>query len=318
MVLNPPYAPQNPVDAYLEALGAGSRRTIRQSLGVITVMLGGEEVAPEGDPRRFDWARVDQDAVARLRRELAERYAPATVNKMVAALRGILRVCRDQGRISEQRFQTATRFDRVKDFRAAESRVLSKAELDRLFRACADDGTAAGRRDAALLAIFLNAGLRREEATELDITDYDVGARTLHIRSGIAERDRLTEMGEQAGQAIDHWLDARGTDPGALILPVDKGGTIRFRRLTAQAVYGIVNRAAQRTGINHTTTKDLRRTCIVRLILAGLSITQIRQRVGHLSWLTTAAYRALAVEAGKLENKPQAYLPPTRPAIPKE
>ncbi len=314
-----------PMAAYLDALGAGSRRTMAQALGVIAAMLSGPpDVNPQDiDPAAFNWAGLDQDAVARLRRELAERYAPATANKMLAALRGVMRVCRDQGRISEAQFQAAARFDRIKDFAATESRVLSEAELRKLFRGCAKDGTAAGRRDAAALAIFLSTGLRREEAVALDLADYNPRPRknprkrTLHIRSDIAERDRVTELGEPACAAIDHWLEARGHDDDAtdapLLLPVDKGGTIRRRRLTTQAIYGIVTRAADRAGLSHTTTRDLRRTCIVRLIRAGLDLDEVRQRVGHASWLTTAAYQVLAKEAGKLKT---AALPYERPPDP--
>jgi len=330
-----PRSAPDPVDAYLEALGAGSRRTIEQSLAVITTLLTKPKprtVAPRqagaeltigqepADPRGFDWGTIDQAAVARLRRELAERYAPATANKILAALRGVLRVCRDQGRINEAQFQAATRFDGIKSFAAAESRVLSEAELKRLFRGCAEDGTAAGRRDAAALAIFLATGLRREEAVALDVGDYDPRPRkrTLHIRSDIAERDRVAELGKPACAAIDHWLEARGHDEDAadtpLLLPVDKGGTIRTRRLTTQAIYGIVIRAAKRAGLPHTTTRDLRRTCIVRLIRAGLDLDQVRQRVGHASWLTTAAYQVMAEEAGRLKTPDLPYQrPPDRP-----
>ena len=314
----PPTEP-GPMAAYLDALGAGSRRTMAQALGVIAAMLSGPpDVNPQDiDPEAFNWAGADQDAVARLRRELAEQYAPATANKMLAALRGVMRVCRDQGRISEAQFQAAARFDRIKDFRATESRVLSEAELRRLFRACAQDGTAAGRRDAAALAIFLSTGLRREEAVALNLTDYDPDTHTLHIRSDIAERDRVSDLGEPACAAIDHWLEARGDDEDAadapLLLPVDKGGTIRRRRLTTQAIYGIVTRAVEGAGLSHTTTRDLRRTCIVRLIRAGLDLDEVRQRVGHASWLTTAAYQVLAEEAGKLKT---AALPYERPPDP--
>jgi len=327
-----PRSAPDPVDAYLEALGAGSRRTIEQSLAVITTLLTSPKprtVAPRqagvehanaqepADPRGFDWGTIDQAAVGKLRRELAERYAPATANKILAALRGVLRVCRDQGRITEAQFQAATRFDGIKGFAATESRVLSEAELKRLFRGCAADGTAAGRRDAAALAIFLATGLRREEAVALNLADYNPEARTLHIRSDIAERDRVAELGKPACAAIDHWLEARGDIAAAdtpLLLPVDKGGTIRVRRLTTQAIYGIVTRAAERAGLPHTTTRDLRRTCIVRLIRAGLDLDQVRQRVGHASWLTTAAYQVLAEEAGKLKTPALPYQrPPDRP-----
>jgi integrase len=52
-------------------------------------------------------------------------------------------------------------------------RALSSGELRALFESCAD-GTKAGVRDAALMAILYAGGLRRSEAVGLDFSEQEV------------------------------------------------------------------------------------------------------------------------------------------------
>ena len=176
--------------------------------------------------------------------------------------------------------------------------MLSDAELDRLYAACSQDRTAAGRRDAALLTLYLVAGLRREEATALRLDALDLDAGVLRIESEIVERCRDLSLSDGARSHFSFWLEARGEIAGPLILPVDEGGTIRLRRLTAQSVYSVVARIGERAGVEALTPRDLRQTCLIQMIRAGCDAEALRQRVGHMSWLTTAAYQHLAEKAG--------------------
>ena len=292
----------SPSDRYLQALAPGSRRTMTQAVGVLEGLLTGDEKAGP------DWAELGREDVLTLRRQLAERYAPSTANKMLAAFRGVMRACRDAGNISERQFQELTGFDRVPDAPPVESRVLSNTELDHLFAACDADGTAAGRRDAALLTVYLEAGLRREEATALAAASADLEAGELMIDSPINERRRRVPLTEGGRARLEHWLEARGEGSGPLLCPVDKGGTIRPRKMSAQSVYAAVARVGAAAGVDSVTPRDLRRTCLVQLIRVGLDADALRQRVGHLSWLTTAAYAQLAAEAAG--RKPWQIPPP--------
>lgn len=300
--------PPSPETDYIAQLGAGSRRTMSQALVVIRKILDPRSTGGED----FDWTQVDRDAVARVRRELAEAYAPSTANKMLSALRGVLRACRNRGLIDERRYQETTGFDRILDHRSVESRLLSDAELKALYDACDRDRTASGLRDAALLTVYLAAGLRREEATSLDVESFDPAHPSLVIDSDIAERRRGVPLSPGAAQRLHHWIQARGDAPGPLLLPVDKGGTIRPRMLTAQSVYSAVARVAERANLKTVTPRDLRRTCVVQMFRAGLDVDAMRERVGHLSWLTTAAFTQLAQEAG--DSPPWPIPVPENPA----
>jgi len=290
----------DPVNRFLESLSEGSRRTMRQALDRMAGLIAGADEPL--DAVAFRWAKVEQSHALKLREDLAERFSAATANKMVSALRGVMRACRTMGLIDESHYQQVARLSMVKDFREKASRVLTCSEVAALFGACAQDSTPAGRRDAALLAIFLMAALRRTEAIELNLNDYDPRRRDLMVRSPIPERNRIVRFAMRCHEMMLGYLAVRGKDAGALLLPVDKGGTMRLRRLTDQAIYSIMQRMSERAKIKPVTTRDLRRTCVTHMIAAGMSLERVRMSVGHLSWLTTAAYQSFADDYRKTDG----------------
>ena len=78
---------RNPAAVYLASLADGSRRTMLQALNVIAALLSGDEL----DALSLDWGRVRYQHTAAVRSWLAEHYSPATANKMLSALRQVLK-----------------------------------------------------------------------------------------------------------------------------------------------------------------------------------------------------------------------------------
>lgn len=288
----------SPAAKYLSGLGKGSQRTVQESLARLAVMLTGVDKA---DPHKVRWERLRRADTVKLRSELMESLAPATANKFLSVIRGVLRACRDMGLMSEGEFQTAASLEMIKPKPPAVATPVTRGTLSALFGGCATDATAAGRRDAALLAIFLCSGLRRAEAALIDIGDYDAGNGRLHIRGERPEYDRIAVLPKPARRAIADWLEVRTSAPGPLLLPVDRGGLVRFRRMTDQAIYDIFGRIAARAGLPEVTLRDLRRAYVLSLVRAGKSVQEVQYLVGHASWLTTARYQELA---GQTEARP--------------
>lgn len=79
---------RHPVLVYLASLSPGSRRTMKGALNCLAALLTGGRC----DALALDWSLVRFSHGAALRAVLAERYAPATANKMLAAWRGVLKV----------------------------------------------------------------------------------------------------------------------------------------------------------------------------------------------------------------------------------
>jgi len=302
---------QSPGAVYLGSLGAGSRRTMQQSLVSLAAIVAGDGA----DPVRLRWEKLRRADTVAIRTELRARFAPATANKMLSALRGVLRTARRMNLIAESDYQTAASLEQIAAAVPAPPRNVGNKELAKLFDACVKRDNAAHRRDAALLAIFLSTGLRRTEAAMLDVADYDAGTGRLHIRGERPEYDRLVDLPVAARAAVRHWLALRSDEPGPLILPVDRGGLIRFRRLTDQAVYDILGRIAARAALPAITGRDLRRAYVISLIRSGKDLREVQYLTGHASWITTTSYEALSRETttGVYDLDRLPYKPPRGP-----
>src|SRR2546430_2000813 len=77
---------RNPAAVYLAALSPSGRRTMGQALKVVVELL-----VQGGDVQTFPWAALRYEHAQAVRRVLVERYAPATANKVLSALRGVAR-----------------------------------------------------------------------------------------------------------------------------------------------------------------------------------------------------------------------------------
>jgi site-specific recombinase XerD len=282
----------SPAGAYLASIGPGSRRTIQQAFTKLAELVAGTGA----DPIKVRWEHLRRPDTVRIRIELKGAYAPATANKMLSALRGMLRAARDLGLMKEADFQAAASLEQIKPSKPQPARPVTRELVASLFNACTTDGTAAGVRDAAMLAIFLSSGMRRAEAAALDAGDYDSSKGSLHIRGERPEYDRVVKLPHSARRVLASWLAIRSSEQGPLLTPVDKNGLIKFRRMTDQAVYDIFGRIVERAGAKDITLRDLRSAYVVGLIRSGKTVEEVQYLVGHASWFTTATYRTLAAD----------------------
>ncbi len=217
---------RHPAAVYLSSLGSGSRRTMRQSLSVIANIVSGGRA----DVRSLAWERLRYQHCQAVRTALAERYAAGTVNKMLAALRGVLKEAWRLGLMNAESYHRAVDLKAIKSETLPRGRALSSGELRALFEACAD-GTKAGVRDAAMLGVLYAGGLRRSEAVTLDLADYEPETGALTVRGGKGRKDRIVYASNGSADALADWISLRGSEAGALFCPVNKGDQIHFRPL---------------------------------------------------------------------------------------
>ena len=106
---------------YLASLSEGSRRTMRAALENMAKLVS----AGRSGAFALPWQELRYQHTAAIRSALAERYAPATANKMLPALRGVLKECRRLQRFS-QRLS-----DRVAAVAEPAARVLGRDRVER-------------------------------------------------------------------------------------------------------------------------------------------------------------------------------------------
>ncbi|MDQ5822697.1 MAG: tyrosine-type recombinase/integrase [Chloroflexota bacterium] len=281
-----PGSDQHPAAVYLARLAPGSRRTMSEALDLVAGILTSNRC----DMQSLDWSALRYQHTAAVRSVLADLYAPATANKMLAALRGVLREAWRLGQVSAEDYHRAADLPSVRGTTPPRGRALDGDELGQLFARCVLDKSPAGLRDAAMLAVLYGCGLRRSELVGLDVSDYVAKDGALHVRSGKGNKARTNYATGGARNALEAWLKARGKEAGALFCPVNKAGQITVRRLTDQAVRKILLKRAKEAGVEHFSPHDLRRTMIGDLLDAGADISTVQRLAGHANVTTTARY----------------------------
>ncbi len=279
-------ADQNPALVYLASLGPSSRRTMRGALDVMARLVSGGGATAETLP----WHTLRRQHTAAIRAALAGRYGVRTANRMLAALRGVLRECVELGLMDAESFQRASRIAAIRGKPAPAGRALEREELRSLFVSCAGgDAAAIDVRDAALLAVLYGAGLRRAEVVQLNVSDLAMESGALIVH-GKGNKVRLAYVPESGRPLLAAWVARRGGEAGPLFLPVQKDGVIVSRRLTEGAIYKILERRARVAGVPHFSPHDCRRTFIGDLLDAGADMSTVKELAGHASIETTARY----------------------------
>src|SRR5208283_1704391 len=97
----------------------------------------------------FPWGELRYQHTAALRASLWDRYAPATANKILAAVRGVLREAWRLRQIPADEYQRAIDVGAIRGSRPLRGRHLAADEIRALFQQCASDSGGAGARDAA-------------------------------------------------------------------------------------------------------------------------------------------------------------------------
>lgn len=286
---------QHPAAVYLSALAPKSRRTMRQSLNAIASLL----TSGQCDALTLDWSKLRYQHTAALLAVFKHKYAPATANRMLSALRRVLKEARRLKLMDADDYDSAVDFKGIKSTQLLRGRALSEAEISALLSACMDDPTPKGARDAAMISILM-AGLRRSEVVNLDETDFDPKTGGLTIRRGKGMKDRITYLPTGAAAAVEDWLAIRGDEPGPLLYPVDKAGQIAPRRLTDQAVMFVLQKRAAESSVAAFSPHDFRRTFITQLLETGADVITVSRLAGHADPATTAKYDMRGEEVKRL------------------
>ena len=278
---------QHPVALYLAGLSTSAGRvSMKGTLEKIADVLSQGRAAAVN----VDWSKIRfQHATALRTRLLEQGHKPATVNKYLSALRGVLKASWQLGQMTGEDYHKAVSVKGVKGQSLPAGRELSPGELRSLLGGCAEDLGPSGARDAAILALLYGGGLRRAELVNLDLSDYDPDSGRLVVQ-GKGHKERIVWFNNGSKDALDDWLIVRGLTDGPLFFRIQKGGEILMGRLTTQAVYYISQQRAHKSGVKIFSPHDMRRTFVSDLLEAGADLSTVSRMAGHANVQTTARY----------------------------
>jgi len=177
-----------------------------------------------------------------------------------------------------------------------------------------------GRRDRAMLALAIQAGLRVSELAGLSTGDIRLAGGP-HVRChGKGRKERTTPLTSEITAVMKTWVSERAGQPAEPLFPTRTG-----RRLSPDAVQDLVARhtasaAASCPSLDskHVTPHVLRHTAAMRLLHAGVDTSVIALWLGHEDVRSTQPYlhadltikeRAIARTA-PAGTEPGRYQPP--------
>lgn len=275
----------HPASVYLSNLAHRSRRTMGNSLDISAKLLTNGAC----DAMTIDWSKLRYQHTSALRAVYLDRYAPATANRMLTALRCVLKEARRLKQISLEDYEDAVDVKFIKHSTLLQGRALSGQEVLALIEVCLNDQNVKGIRDAAMISILM-AGLRRSEVVALDLSDFDPEIESLKVRQGKGRQDRLTYLPVGATAAVLNWLAVRGDEPGPLLCATDRHGHVFIKRLCDQVVMSVLLKRGKLANLEHFSPHDFRRTFISGLLDAGADVITVSRLVGHTDLVTTARY----------------------------
>ena len=177
-------------------------------------------------------------------------------------------------------------------------RHLSGEEVETLLR-CPDRGTPAGLRDAALLELLYDCGLRVSELAALKVGQVDVES-WLILVPGKGGKERYVPFGEEALEVLGRYLEEGRPEmvkgkSSPFLFPGRSSG-----HLTRQGIWKIVKRHLRASGV----TKDvsphtLRHSFATHLLNNGADLRAVQMMLGHADISTTQIYTTLSQERQK-------------------
>ena len=258
---------------------------------------------------------------ARFRAWLASEttYSPNTINRMLAAVRRVVKEAASQGYITHE---TAAAFSQVQGVKPSALRErtrpnnrtrITKDQVQTMI-AIADSTKLVGLRDAALLATLATSGLRVSELVSLQVghivTTKGKGGRVAYLLQGVMGKGQVTgrdaALSPEAYNRIMTWVNARPVVSQYIFTQINAGTAGNVQEPTGApisevAAWKLVVKYAKRAGLEHVKPHDFRR--YVGTAMAAKDIRQAQKVLGHKSIETTARHYVLDdLEAGLTDD----------------
>jgi site-specific recombinase XerD len=259
---------QAAIDRFLAspALSDSTRRAYGVDVAEFGAWLRARKASVEDVDARLLADYAAELGAARRGRE-PSKLAPATIARKLAAVRAFLRFTLGASKVPDARLAPR----RPRRLPEAPQQEEIEAELERFA-----SGDPLAIRNRALAELVYSAGLRSQEAVDLDLADVEFEQEALRVR-GKGGKERVVPLGEEAAYWVALWLRerpklARGAHDALFI-------SARGRRLDTSTLRKLFPHPHR-----------LRHAFATHLLEGGADLRTIQELLGHSSLSTTQMY----------------------------
>lgn len=246
---------------------------------------------------KFDMARpeglkeVDNIIIRGFLAELFKKNSAASVARKLASLRSFFQYWVKKGILTN---------NPGKDVSSPKvpRRLPNFLSIDEVFRLLeGPKGTGAlVNRDRAILELLYASGLRVSELVGLNLDQIDFSENAVRV-IGKGSKERVVPIGSKAKEAMQKYIDIRGTlideDSATEAVFVNRRGG----RLTPRSVERLIQKYIKVCGINKRVTPHvIRHTFATHLLNAGADLRGIQELLGHASLSTTQKYTHVSID----------------------
>jgi len=161
--------------------------------------------------------------------------------------------------------------------------ILNRSELKALFLA------PKLLKHRIILTLIYSAGLRRQEAVNLKVSDIDFERKTIHIRQSKYKKDRIVPLSEYISRGLRKYLDAE--KPHNYLF----NGKEADGHYTINGLSWVMREALKSAGIKKSVNlHSLRHSYATHLLEEGVNIITVKELLGHADVTTTMIYLHVA------------------------
>lgn len=228
--------------------------------------------------------RLDALTPAIIRAYLVHRQeqglADHTVHAAARSIKALCNFCVKEGLISESPMAKVS----MPKLPKLEMPTFTPEDARKLINACDNE------RDAAIVMVLLDTGIRSSELTNLRGGDIDAKTGSIFIRQGKGQKDRTVYAGAKTLRQLRRYYLERGTpgpdDPIWLSL---RGG----EPLKTSGLRQLLERIGRQAGVKHSNPHTYRRTFALLSLRNGMSIYHLQRLMGHEDITVLRSYLAL-------------------------
>ena len=213
-----------------------------------------------------------------------KRCKTATTNQHVAALRSFFSFLFNKGIISSS--VIANLLPLSKPYLRAPD-VPSRAQILKLFR-MVDTYNDRGKRDFAIIQLFVQCGLRLSEVANIECCDLDISERKgiLRIVAGKGNQPREIRLNKTARKALLDYMNVRPKLPDTQKLFISQ----LLRPLARRSIYHLTKKYLEAAGMGDLSCHDLRHLFATNLYNRHKDLLLVKEALGHKTLESTLRY----------------------------